>query len=349
MSLHIQIEKFEGPIALLLYLIRKEEMDIFDINIHHITQQYLEYIKAMKKLDLEVAGEFVAMAATLIHIKSRLLLPQYNEHGEEVEVEDPRKQLVQKLLEYEKYQEASKVLYDRPLVGRDVFLRGQKTEITSDEEDEILVEENPLFSLIRVYRAAVKNIKNSVHRVLVETQSIAERVKEMSDRLIVGQTVLFTNLLDKVENNTNQVLITFLSFLELTKLGYVSLYQSKPLADIYIKTHKPVNEDAIEGHDAYSYVIESNIMENRGAQVEVDLSTEDLEYEETEPIVVSGHSDEQDGLLEAGEAIKDVLTTASDEADFKLEAATDEEILAEEKRLNLASGAIVEPEGEVEI
>ena len=103
----IQLERFEGPMGLLLHLIRKEEMDIFDIKINEITTQYLEYIKLMKELDLEVAGEFVAMAATLIHIKSRMLLPQYDENGEVVENADPRKELVQRLLEYQKFQEAA--------------------------------------------------------------------------------------------------------------------------------------------------------------------------------------------------------------------------------------------------
>src|SRR3954468_1595754 len=125
MSINIQLPKFEGPLGLLLYLIRKEEMDIMDINIHEITKQYFEYIKLMKELDLEVAGEFVAMASTLIHIKSRMLLPQYNEEGEEVQ-EDPRKELVQKLLEYKKIKELSQQLYKLPLLGRDVFRRGER-------------------------------------------------------------------------------------------------------------------------------------------------------------------------------------------------------------------------------
>jgi segregation and condensation protein A len=145
MSINIQLPKFEGPLGLLLYLIRKEEMDIMDIKIHEITKQYFEYIKLMKELDLEVAGEFVAMASTLIHIKSRMLLPQYDENGEIVENEDPRKELVQKLLEYQKYQEAAKLLYDRPLLGRDLWGRGVR-ETLAPKEDEIILEDNALFS-----------------------------------------------------------------------------------------------------------------------------------------------------------------------------------------------------------
>src|SRR5262245_29962991 len=158
MSIHVQLERFEGPLGLLLHLIREQEMDIFNINIHQITRQYLEYIKTMRRLDLEVAGEFVAMAATLIHIKSRMLLPTYNEEGEEVQ-EDPRKDLVQKLLEYEKIKELSQQLYKLPLLGRDVFKRGERAEIESLEEGELILDENPLYALIAAYRAAIKNMK----------------------------------------------------------------------------------------------------------------------------------------------------------------------------------------------
>src|SRR5689334_2246415 len=155
-------------------------MDIFNINIHQITRQYLEYIKTMRRLDLEVAGEFVAMAATLIHIKSKMLLPQYNEEGEEIEKEDPRKELVQKLLEYQKFQEASQRLYERPLLGRDVWLRGSRLDLSQKaSEEEILIEENALFALIASYRSAIRNMKKTVHRVGSALQSIAARVLEI--------------------------------------------------------------------------------------------------------------------------------------------------------------------------
>src|SRR5262245_29769059 len=113
MSIRVQLAHFEGPLGLLLYLIRKNEMDIYDIEINLITKQYLDYIKNMKKLDLEVAGDFIAMAATLIQIKSKMLLPQHSETGEETDVEDPRKGLVQRLLEYQQYQNISKQLNSR--------------------------------------------------------------------------------------------------------------------------------------------------------------------------------------------------------------------------------------------
>lgn len=161
MSYHIQLSQFEGPLDLLLYLIRKEEMDIMDIQIHKITQQYLEYIQLMKELDLEVAGEFVAMAATLLQIKSRLLLPTYNENGEIVETEDPRKELVQRLLEYEKYKEAAKALEGRPWLGRDIWTRGVR-ESFGEREEEIILEDNALFSLISMYRRMLRSDRKSV-------------------------------------------------------------------------------------------------------------------------------------------------------------------------------------------
>src|ERR1700722_13912199 len=113
MSLQVQLGTFEGPLSLLLHLIRKDELDIYDIPINAITKQYLDYIQIMKELNLEVAGEFITMAATLIYIKSRMLVPQYDANGEIV-AEDPREELVQKLIEYQRYQEAGKQLYKLP-------------------------------------------------------------------------------------------------------------------------------------------------------------------------------------------------------------------------------------------
>src|SRR5579859_1906074 len=152
MGVVVHINKFSGPLGLLLHLIRSQEMDIFDINIHEITKQYLESIRAMKQLNLEVAGDFVAMAATLIQIKSKMLLPQYDENGEVVEEADPRKDLVKRLLEYQMFQEASQSLYKRDLLGRDTWARGEREEINVKDDEVILEEENALYALISLYR-----------------------------------------------------------------------------------------------------------------------------------------------------------------------------------------------------
>lgn len=251
----VELEQFEGPLALLLYLIRKEELDIYDIPIHRITKQYFEYIKKMKELDLEVAGEFVAMAATLIHIKSRMLLPTYDENGEVVEEADPRKELVQKLLEYQKYQEAAHKLYQRPLKGRDFWLRGVREEIEASEEGEIILEEdNALFALIAEYRRVMRARKKKTHKVGAKEQSIAQRILEISDMLTIGErTTLFEILGVSAEQSpqSEKLLITFLSLLELGKMGFVSLFQSEPFADIYIDPKRDIDRAVISRVEEY--------------------------------------------------------------------------------------------------
>jgi segregation and condensation protein A len=248
LSLRVQLQQFEGPLALLLYLIRKEEMDIFDINVHQITSQYLDYIRRMKTFDLEVAGDFIAMAATLLQIKSQMLLPNYDEEGQPVEDEDPRKQLVQKLLEYQKFQEASKKLNSRPLLYRDQWPRGVKETFVSDEEPEIDLEEGGLFSLIGLYRKVIRKVGKSVHQVGAKSQSIASRVREIRALLQVGIRIAMSSLLRKEEptERRREVLITFLSLLELAKMGFVSLFQTEVFKDIYIQTTREIGSDVAD-------------------------------------------------------------------------------------------------------
>lgn len=247
MSYLVHLHQFEGPLGLLLYLIRKDEMDIFDINVNEITRQYLEYIRMMKELDLEVAGEFVAMAATLIHIKSRMLLPHYNDEGETIEQEDPRKELVQRLLDYQKYQEAARRLYDRPLLGRDVFRRGVREDLGNEDSGEIITEEDGLFSLIASYRRVVRKAQRAVHEVRPKVQSIASRILEIKDRLVLGARVILRDLLTVGQGAPRvQLLVTFLSMLELGRMGFVSIFQNDAYGDIYIELRKPIGHNILE-------------------------------------------------------------------------------------------------------
>ena len=330
MSLVVQLPKFEGPLALLLYLIRKEEMDIFDIKIHEITNQYLEYIKIMKELDLELAGEFVAMAATLIQIKSRMLLPQYDEKGEVIEVEDPRKELVQKLLEYQKYQEAAKLLYDRPLVGRDMWTRGFR-ESLDEPPEEIEVEDNGLFSLISVYRLIMRSAKKRVHQVTAKAQSIASRILEIKDMLIMGQRKTLNDLIGIVDDKTRQVLITFLSLLELGKLGFVSLYQTENYTDIWVELRKPIEGDAVSRVEEYD-----TIHSNEVAEKLFDEKHEDVDHTK---------DNAEEFVLKDAEDVPEVEV---DEPLFaQEEMASDEEIFLAEKELS-GELSTVEPEPSVE-
>lgn len=317
MSLVVQLPKFEGPLALLLYLIRKEEMDIFDIKIHEITNQYLEYIKIMKELDLELAGEFVAMAATLIQIKSRMLLPQYDEKGEVIEVEDPRKELVQKLLEYQKYQEAAKLLYERPLVGRDMWTRGFR-ESLDEPPEEIEVEDNGLFSLISMYRLIMRSAKKRVHQVTAKAQSIASRILELKEKLIFGQRATLNSLIDVVEDKSRQVLITFLSLLELGKLGFVSLYQSENYSDIWVDLKKPIEKDVVSRVEEYDTINSQEV----ASQLFGD-KTEDVDHTQ---------DNAEDFVLKDAEDVVEQMNP--DEPLFSAEdMASDEEILLAEQEL----------------
>lgn len=327
MSITVQLPKFEGPLGLLLYLIRKEEMDILDIKVHEITKQYLDYIKLMKELDLEVAGEFVAMASTLIQIKSRMLLPQYDENGEIVESEDPRKELVQKLLEYQKYQEAAKLLYDRPLVGRDVWLRGTR-ESLAEKEEEIVLEENALFSLISSYRRALRAVKKKVHQVTAKAQSIASRILEIKDRLVVGNRVTLMELVTTTEERARQALITFLSLLELGKMGFVRLYQTEAYSDIWVDATKPIETDVLARVEEYDSM--------RADDVAAKMMEESKKIAEDEEFILTDEEDkvaDQDVQMQMdlGAGLTDGQEFAENSSQEDL--ATDDEILAAENEL----------------
>ncbi len=310
MSLTIQLPKFEGPLALLLYLIRKEEMDIFDIKIHEITHQYLEYIKLMKELDLEVAGEFVAMAATLIHIKSRMLLPQYDENGEIVENIDPRKELVQRLLEYQKYQEAAKSLYERPLLGRDVFARGIREKLETPEE-EILLEDNALFSLISAYRSAVRSMKQKVHQVKAKAQSVASRILELKDHLIVGTRTTMSALITSVENRRQQTLITFLSLLELGKMEFVFITQTENYQEIYIEPRRSIEANMLDRVEEYDSM--------RADEIAASMMQEAQKIDMNDDFILPDEKDTEEIA-----ATEEINTDG---------VATDEEILAAESEM----------------
>lgn len=322
MSIRVQLQQFEGPLDLLLYLIRKEEMDIFNINIVEITKQYFEYIKLMKEFDLEVAGDFIAMASTLIHIKSKMLLPQYDENGEIVEQEDPRKELVQKLLEYEKFKEASKALYERPLLNRDVWARGVREKIEV-QDDEIELEENALFSLIGSYRKAIRALNKKIHKVTVKLQSISSRIVEIKDRIRPGQSLRMVELLseqlvERVEKS-RQALITFLSLLELGKLGFVSLYQTDVYGDIYIQGKKEIEGDVLSKVEEYGQIDNEEVAQSLFNK----SSAEQISFDD---VVV------EDFLSEVNVEIENEQIEEEIEAP---EMASDEEILAAELDLNM--------------
>lgn len=223
----VHLDKFDGPLDLLLHLIRKNELDVCDIPIAVITRQYLDYIKLMKELNLEVAGDFLVMAATLLQIKSRMLLPvDEPEEGEEEE-SDPRAELIRRLMEYQQYKEAGMVIGARALLGREVFARSGTDPLLVEARSEEGPLEVSLFELVDAFRALLARIPaEHFHDVAAaETFSIADCINEILSLLQERETVLFDDLV-RDEFTRERVIVTFLALLELCRLKLIRIFQN---------------------------------------------------------------------------------------------------------------------------
>lgn len=231
----IRTESFEGPFDLLLHLIKKNEVDIYNIPIAAITRQYLEYLDVMKELNLDIAGDFLVMASTLIQIKSRMLLPlPPEEDSEDEELEDPRAELVRRLLEYSKYKEAAITLSQRELLRRDVFIRdfpATELEEKKPEQEKVEVE---LFDLVDAFRRILAKVPaESFHEVGAEGPSIADRINELLLLLQGTDGAVFEDLFIGTATR-EQVIVTFLAILELCRLKMVKLAQALSFGTIMV-------------------------------------------------------------------------------------------------------------------
>ncbi len=234
MSIEIKLEQFEGPLDLLLHLIKKNEMEIWDIPIARITDQYLAILDAMKTLNLDVAGEFLVMAATLLHIKSRMLLPVSEdvEEGEEDE-EDPRAELVRRLLEYKKYKEAAENLESLPLLGRDQFARGAN-DPDLEHVDDAGFEVVGLFDLVEAFKQVLSECADdAVHEVDLERLSITDRINTILGTLADRGGVTFREMFSETPDR-HEVVVTFLAMLELVKMRLVQLMQNRAYGTIWL-------------------------------------------------------------------------------------------------------------------
>ena len=232
----VRLENFEGPLDLLLHLIRKNELDIQDIPISLITRQYLEYLKVMKELNLEVAGDFLLMAATLLHIKSRNLLPQDEPEEEGEEENDPKAELIRRLLEYQQYKEAGQVLGARALLGRDLFVRARDPElaaIKAQAGDGPI--EADLFMLVEAFRSLLARVPvESFHDVAaVETFSIADSISEILSLLQERTTLLLEEAVGD-DPTRERIIVTFLATLELCRLKMIRVFQNDACGSIHI-------------------------------------------------------------------------------------------------------------------
>lgn len=229
-ALEVFLDAFEGPLDLLLYLIRRERFDILDIPIAQVTEQYLAYIGLMKDARLELAGEYLVMAAMLAEIKSRMLLPR--PAAATPEEEDPRAQLVRRLQEYERYRQAAEDIDVRPRVGRDLHVAFVEPPDRPPRPDPQVSFDELMRAFAFVLARSARIAHHQVHR---EALSVRERMTEVLARLSVGRFVNFTELFDPSEGRLG-VVVTFLALLELLKEALVTLVQTEPFAPIHVRT-----------------------------------------------------------------------------------------------------------------
>jgi segregation and condensation protein A len=228
---NIKIPVFEGPFDLLLHLIRENKLDIYDIPIALITSQYLKYIEMMKELNLEIAGEFLVMAATLIYIKSRMLLPPDEETPDE-EVEDPRAELVKKLLEYQKFKEAAGDLRKREEDWMKVFRRDS---LLAEEEEpgELYLFDVNLFDLLDAFKKILEKAPPDVISITKETLTVKDRISFIMEILEGQETVRFEDFFQEGMTKI-QLIVTFVALLELIRLGLARAYQEREFGNIWV-------------------------------------------------------------------------------------------------------------------
>ncbi|MDD5224484.1 MAG: segregation/condensation protein A [bacterium] len=253
MEYRVQLDLFEGPLDLLLYLIKKNELDITDIPIADVTEQYLQYIKMMKDLNLDIASEYLVMAATLTQIKSRMILPS-PEPGE-AEEEDPRAELIRQLLEYQKYKEAADSLLSREILGRDTFVRSVPEETVVEPEGPGV--EASLFDLLDAFRSVMKKATDpgageevlALEEISHYRISLAQRMDEILlllskavEKYPVEQGIPFEDLFEG-EMTRAFIVVTFLSLLELIRQKLVRIFQMELFGRIWVRPRlAPINE-----------------------------------------------------------------------------------------------------------
>jgi len=252
-ALRLKLDKFEGPFEVLLYLIRSQEIDIFDIPILKVTEQYLSFLDLMRDENLDIAGEFIVMAATLIQIKARMLLPvEADEDDEEIEEEDPRLELVEKLLEYRKFRDLARALGALQERASDWFGRRVKPMLEPSEEEEYL--EVSLYDLVKAIRGMLRFLgQGPIHHVLVEGASVDEKIVYIAEALETRGSITWTELCRECRSRI-ELVCCLLAILELCRMDRVRAHQHHVYGDIRIFPRTPGEAsppaEALPGHVA---------------------------------------------------------------------------------------------------
>lgn len=229
-ELKLKLGEFAGPLDLLLFLIRQEQANIFDIPVAKITDEYVKYVRLMKSLDISVAADFLVMAATLIEIKSKMLLPAEPGEEEGEEAEDPRQELVDRLLEHEKFKAAAEMLYERTTVEQAVFPRGKI------ESDDANAEINAtVFDLLNVFQKVLARRKEEVNmEIKREEISLAQMIRNLKRRLLEFAEISMTDFFGEMHSR-RELVTAFMAVLEIVRTEGVKLVQKKTFADIILK------------------------------------------------------------------------------------------------------------------
>lgn len=229
-ALQVVLETFEGPLDLLLYLIRKQNLNILDIPVAEITVQYMSYVELMRKANLDLAAEYLVMAAVLAEIKSRMLLPRPVKSEEEEE--DPRLTLVRQLQQYERFREAANQIEDRPRVGRDVFVA---SAFQNDPEPPVVEAQVSLEQLTKAFQRVLERAHvNQLHQVTMEVMSMRERMTDILKRLQETDYLRFEELFVRSEGRMG-VVVTFIALLELFRDDMLVVVQNEAFAPIHVK------------------------------------------------------------------------------------------------------------------
>lgn len=251
MSYKVKLQSFEGPFDLLVYLIENAEMSIYDIRISEITNQYLEYLKAMEESDINVATEFMVLASTLIEIKSKMILPRMSVEGQVLEEEDPRADLVERILEYKRFKKAAEILQERQERSQHIFEKPQE-DISEylDNPDEYLSLDlkqfASAFSLFIQKKQKVEAVRKHYTRIERERSTMEGRIRMIlgTVRRKIGQILSFRELIPNKEDRYD-VVVTFMSLLEMAKERVVRVEQKSLYGDIEVTAGERVDEDSI--------------------------------------------------------------------------------------------------------
>jgi segregation and condensation protein A len=277
----VSLDVFEGPLDLLLYLIKKDEVDIYDIPIGRITDQYMEYLELMKVLDLNIAGDFLVMSATLMLIKSRMLLPVEDRKDEsDEEEEDPRWDLVRQLVEYKKFKDAADHLEDLELHMENVFGR-ESEHVELGQKPDVDLKDASIFDLIASFNEALGRVKEEdLQEIFAEEYTVGQKVTYIVENLKAVKRMVVSDLFGGMQSR-QEIVCTFLAVLELVKLNRIACVQDERFGGIVVEPREPEPEPHLPPEEPEEPQPEFDLGDER---VEVEHDDEELGFEDEEDV-----------------------------------------------------------------